>query len=73
MKKKEEQPKYTFIIEKTKMRPLTWDETHGMEYIMNGKKQEGELVREVVWADEFEIKDEKVIDILKAVLKNNST
>ena len=60
---------YTFTVERIKMRPLTYGETHGINYQMNGRRNEGELTREVLWSEEYEIKEEKVINILKALLE----
>jgi hypothetical protein len=77
MKKKDEKltNKYVFTIQRLKERPLTWEETHGMAYRMNmgmypdmEKKREGEMVIETLWSQEYEIKEEQVVDILKALL-----
>lgn len=66
--------KYVFTITKLTKRPLTWEETHGNHYQMNKLRygediEEGSEVEEILWEDKFEIEDERVIEILKGLLK----
>ena len=60
--------KYIFTITRIGIRPATWEDNHGMSYLGRGQKEVKEI-EERIFEREFEIKEEKVVDILQALLK----
>ncbi len=60
--------RYVFRIDRITVRPAEWEDNHGMAYMMRGNKEVKE-VEENIFRGEYEIKDEKVIEILRALLK----
>ena len=58
--------KYVIRIMRVTERKSTFEENHGMNYQMYGNR---EKIEEFIHEGEYEIKDRKVISILKALLE----